>query len=380
MKKSRKISVFVTVALSLLFLACETPSSSSNNSGGSTQTTPANPEGGGNTPTSPNNPGNTPTTPTTPEGGGNTPTSPDNPGNTPTNPDNPEGGGGTTNPTAPKHEWIFVGNEITSEQHTATYDMISNSVSNYTYSYYNSSYDYKYTSMSQTSGTTTVCKGTEQESTTQTNSESKSVYSSSKNGNIINTLQQSYAKNNDSWELRLEYTTENYKNTWLTQSSHMKQHAYTIINNGDETQVPETESETNYTVELVSNSNGVEQYKVTPTSTPSDYSIYYFKNNIIHKVVKYYSNGVYSRSESIYTRPNNVQITDNLPDFVLLSYKYYDLQDNVVAEYEQTIEDVTLDETLGTLKIKTGQSTNTTTTYTYTTSTYKKMQVPFSNE
>lgn len=362
MKKSRKINVFVTVALSLLFLACETPSSSGNDSGSTN-----------------NGNGSTPTTPANPEGGGNTPTSPDNPGNTPTNPDNPEGGG-TTNPTAPKHEWIFVGNEITSEQHTATYDIISNSVSNYTYSYYNSSYDYKYTSMSQTSGTTTVGKGTEQESTTQTNSESKSVYSSSKNGNIINTLQQSYAKNNDSWELRLEYTQENYKNTWLTQSSHMKQHAYTIINNGNETQVPETESETNYTVELVSNSNGVEQYKVTPISTPTDYSIYDFKNNIIHKVVNYYSNGVYSRIERIYTRPNNVQITDNLPDFVLLSYKYYDLQDNVVAESEQTIEDVTLDETLGILKIKTGQSTNTTTNYTYTTSTYKKMQVPFSNE
>ena len=76
MKKSKKISVFVTLALSLIFLACETPSSSSNNSGGSTPTTPATPEGGGNTPTSPNNPGNTPTTPTTPEGGGNTPITP----------------------------------------------------------------------------------------------------------------------------------------------------------------------------------------------------------------------------------------------------------------------------------------------------------------
>ena len=141
MKKSRNISVFVTVALSLLFLSCETPSSSGNDSG------------------------------STNNGNGSTPT-------TPTNPDNPEGGGGTTNPSAPNYEWIFVGNEITSEQNTATYDMISNSVSNYTYSYYNSSYDYKYTSMSQTSGTTTVGKGTEQESTTQTNSESKSVYSS----------------------------------------------------------------------------------------------------------------------------------------------------------------------------------------------------------
>ena len=53
MKKSKKISVFVTLALSLIFLACETPSSSSNNSGGSTPTTPATPEGGGNTPITP---------------------------------------------------------------------------------------------------------------------------------------------------------------------------------------------------------------------------------------------------------------------------------------------------------------------------------------
>ena len=349
-----------------------TPTTTSPTTTTPTTTTPTSTTPTTTTPTTTTPTTTTPTT-TTPETTTPTTTTPT------TNPETPSGGGSATTPStpAPQYKWICVGSETNSEQHTATYDIVSNSSSETTYNYYNSEYNYKYMSMTQSSSTTITGKGTEQESTTQSANESKMIYTSSKNEDIINALQQIYAKNNGLWELRNEWKTDYYKNTWLKQKAKAKQYAYTITSNGVETQIPENETETNYTVELISNLNGIEKYKVTPISTPSDYSIYEFKNNIIQKVVQYYSNGVYSRSESIYTKSNNVLVQEKVPDFVLLSYKYYDLNENVITEYQQTLENVTFDEGTGILKIKTGKTDNTASNYAYTISTYKKMQVPF---
>ena len=127
MKKSRKISVFVTLALSLIFLACETPSSSSNNSGGST----------------------------------------------PTNPDNPNGGG-TTNSPAPIYEWIVTKQEYTQEAHQNNYDLEYSSISNYSYPTYNSKSDHSCISMGTTNQNQTL-----NGNNTQTETQSKTIYTNS---------------------------------------------------------------------------------------------------------------------------------------------------------------------------------------------------------
>ena len=177
MKKSRKISVFVTLAVSLIFLSCSNPSSSGNGSDSN--------NGGESAPTSTDNPGNTTTNPDNPSGTGDTP---DNPDNTPTNPDTPSGGsdtsdnpngGGTTNPIAPIYEWIVTKLEYTYEAHQNNYDLEYSSISNYSYPTYNSKSDHSCISMETTNQNQTL-----NDNNTQTETQSKTIYTYSLSNNI----------------------------------------------------------------------------------------------------------------------------------------------------------------------------------------------------
>ncbi len=353
MKKSRKISVFVTVALSLLFLACETPSSSGNDSDSTN-----------------NGNGSTPTTPATPEGGGNTPTSPSNPGNTPTNPDNPEGGGGTTNPPAPIYEWIYTKYESSREDHTASYDMTSSSVVNYNYLYYTNSNNYKYTSTTVSSGSTTV-NGV----TTPNQSETKIIYTSSKEGDTINGEQLYYVKENTVWSLRQESEVEYYKYaSWLTQSTHGISYPYTI--NGVE--ISGSESTKENTIVLLEHNGDIEKYKVTEES--GIYTICEFKNGKIQKRTTYRNDNSKS-TEAFYSQSNNTIINTYLPDYNVYHFKYYD-NDGTTLTSEITNELGNVVNNGNTIVINSTQTqtSNNTTYQTAITETYTKMQVPFSNE
>jgi len=351
MKKSRKISVFVTLAVSLLFLACETPSSSGNDSGSTN-----------------NGNGSTPTTPATPEGGGNTPTSPDNPGNTPTNPDNPEGAG-TTNPPAPIYEWIYTKYESSREDHTASYDMTSSSVVNYNYLYYTNSNNYKYASTTVSSGSTTV-NGV----TTPNQSETKIIYTSSKEGDTINGEQSYYTKENSEWSLRQESEMEYYKYaSWLTKSAHSISYPYTI--NGIE--IPRSESTTENTIVLLEHNGDIEKYKVTEES--GIYTICEFKNGKIQKRTTYRNDNSKS-TEAFYSQSNNTIINTYLPDYNVYHFKYYDT-DGITLTTEITNELGNVVNNGNTIVINSTQTTtsNNTTSQTSITETYTKMQIPFSN-
>ena len=178
MKKSRKISVFVTLAVSLIFLGCSNPSSSGSGSGSN--------NGNGSTPTSGDNPDTTPTNPGNPSGGGNTPV---------VNPD----------PETPKYEWICTKSETTQEQHANNVDMEYSSISEYNYSYYNDKNNYKYTYLT-TSSTKTTVNGTQ----TINNSETKGIYTSFIEEEVLKVNSSYYVKDGTEWSLRQESQVEYY--------------------------------------------------------------------------------------------------------------------------------------------------------------------------
>ena len=341
MKKSRKISVFVTVAVSLIFLNCSNPSSSGNDSGSN------------------NN-------------GGLTPTSPENPDNTPTNPDNPSGGGETpvVNPDIPVYKWLAIQSETTRKTSTSNYISDYYSTSDTTYIIYNDSQQ-KTMSVGLTNGITTTMLGTEYEQTSTTNTNSKNIITNTiAEDGYYNSSTEGYSKNGSEW-MQTGLTTSTYAKT--TNGYQFTQESYT--KNGEEFNLTSTII-TSY--ELISKSANKEIIKVSFSHSPTVYLIQEYENTKLSKSITYVNDK--KTSEITYIQPNNTTILERLPDFTLSISKTYDTNETLVSEYYQTLEDVIIDEAQNILTIKTGQSTNTDSNYTYTTTKYKKMQVPFSNE
>lgn len=372
MKKSRKISVFVTLAVSLIFLSCSNPSSSGNGSDSN--------NGGESAPTSTDNPGNTTTNPDNPSGTGDTP---DNPDNTPTNPDTPSGGSDTSdnpngdgdtqavtpNPETPKYEWIYTKYESSQQQQTDYYEMSSTSVSDYSYLYYTDKNNYKYTSTTVSLGSTTV-NGT----TTPNQSETKIIYSSSQEGDSIKGKQFYYVKENTEWSLSQESEMEYYKYaSWLTQSTHSILYPYTI--NGVE--ISGSESTKENTIVLLEHNGDIEKYKVTEES--GIYTICEFKNGKIQKRTTYRNDNSKS-TEAFYSQSNNTIINTYLPDYNVYHFKYYDT-DGITLTTEITNELGNVVNNGNTIVINSTLTTtsNNTTSQISITETYTKMQIPFSN-
>lgn len=347
MKKSRKISVFVTLAVSLIFLGCSNPSSSGSGSGSN--------NGNGSTPTSGDNPDTTPTNPGNPSGGGNTPV---------VNPD----------PETPKYEWICTKSETTQEQHANNVDMEYSSISEYNYSYYNDKNNYKYTYLT-TSSTKTTVNGTQ----TINNSETKGIYTSFIEEEVLKVNSSYYVKDGTEWSLRQESQVEYYDykkhGSQFAKRRYTKSYPYSI--NG--TEISGSESTTISTVELLNSNNNVEEYKVTYNSASNRYDIYEFKNKQIQKITLFIDGVI--NSISYYSSPNNSFLTENIPNYILCKTEIYN-NGTLYSESIETLEDVIHDNTQMVVKTKTEtinhQTGTSNTNCSYCNRTYKKLEIPFS--
>lgn len=332
MKKVRIISVFVTLALSIILFSCGNPNSSGNNS------------------SSTNN------------GGLNTSTSEDNTGSSPTNSDNPEGSGGITNPPAPKYEWINTKYECFQEAHQEGYDSVYTSTSDYNYLYYNTNFDYSRISIGVTNQNNTI-----NGEATQTETQGKSILTYYLSNNIITYNLSNYSKDNESWILASDLILETDQESGFNK----KQISHTYNNN-----VVVNETIYEYSIELLSNDGETKRYKQIQTNqTPTIYSIREIKNGKCQKSQTYNMNDVL-QSELIYFISNNETFNERLPDFYLSTQKIYN-NGNLYSEYSQQITIITFDENK--LVFEIAYSTNTTTNFQKFKYTYEKKQIPFSN-
>jgi len=357
MKFSKKIGYFAVVFLSFTIIGCSNPGNTpvipiQTGTNGANPTTPANPESP-TTPTTPAQP-ESPATPTNPE----TPatTQPENP-TTPTTPNSPTT---PTNPEAPEpqYTWIMTRMEIESKTDSSEY----NYSADYTYSYYNSEFDCKNTSISA-SETKVTLNGTLTNSSTNT----KSVSTFSQTGNNIINEEKRYTKDGSTWGLSVELRRVYYKNYSLLSSSYSK------------TYPAGTETLTNKTIEQLDNSNGIERYKVTDPSITTYYFVYEFVNNKIQKIIQYYTDSNKKISETDYIYSNNSILQSNNIELALTQSKNFDSNEQLTIQINQTLENVTLNAN-NTITVRLGSSANTSTNYSYTTETFTRIQVPLTQQ
>lgn len=368
---SKKFFYFAVVFFSFAIISCSNPGNTpvipiqtgTNGANPTSPATPAQPESPA-TPTNPETPATTqpenPTTPTTPE----TPNTPTGGETTPTNPETPENGEATTTPEspAPQYKWIMTLNEMESQVQSGTYSNVSNTTSNYTWSYYNSDFDCSYTVISE-ANTSITNNG----NTTNQSSNTKNVLTYSQTGNDITWLSNLYTSNGNSWVLSSESNTVYYKNVYLMKSNYNKTYPAGI------------ETTTNYTVEQLYNSNGTERYKITYSDTIPYYSICEFINNKLQKQTYYNSETDKKTSETEYIYSDNNILVENSIEIVLTQSKSFDNNEQLIFQSNTTLENVILNAN-NTITVRLGSSTNTTTNYSYTTETFTKMQVPFTQQ
>ena len=368
MKLLKKISLVTAIILSFAILGCTNSSDGSSNSNdngttsptsSSSPETPATPETPEEpeTPAEPGNPSGE--TPTTPEG-----TDPETSGDNPENPEEPE------NLDEPTYKWLSIRNESITKQDEATVYRDYNGSTEYNYSYYTDSRDYKQTGISTYNDELISGRGTEWENSSITNETSKSITTCVKEGTGYTSTTDRYIQNGNEWELDTRQTTircETTEGYTLTINSYSK--------NGSELELSSTAVNS---YELLSKDNDVEIYKMTMSASSPFYYIYEYKNDIIIKLTIYVNDK--KSSEIIYQQPDNQIIKDRIPNFTLSTTKSFDTDGNCVSESCQTLEDVILNESQNTLTIKTGSSTNSESNYSYTITTYKKMQIPFVGE
>lgn len=350
MKLAKKICCLSAIVLSLAIVSCSNPSDTPSNSG-------SNGTGTQTTTTTTTTPTTTPTT-TTP-----TTTTPTTTTSTTTTPTTSEGGSSTTIPSTPEtpepqYKWIMTHLETESQGDSYT----SSSSTNYTYSFYNSDFDCSNTSIS-VSNTSISVNG----NTTSTSSNTKSVSTYSKTGNNITRVANNYTRNGNSWDLTSETSTVYYRYYSLMSSNYNK------------TYPSGTETTTNYTVELLDESNGIERYKVIYPAEYGIYCIYEFANNKIQKQINYFSATNKKNSETDYTYSDNNILVENNIELALTQTKTYDNNEQIISQLNTTLGNVTLNAN-NTITVVLGNSTNTATNYSYTTEVFTKMQVPFSQQ
>ncbi len=362
MRKIKLLATVTALALVISLIGCSTPNSSgnTNNSSSSSGNNNSGSGDGGNG----NGSGDAGTgagTGTGTDGGSGT--------GTESGGGNGTGGGSTVNPTL-QYEWISIRGESTSKIDNSQTYRDYNSTSDYSYSYYTDSLDYKRICISAYSDEIITSRGTEWEDSTITNQTSKSINTCVKDGTGYISTTDGYIQSGDTWELNSRQTSTRCETTngyTLTTKTYSK--------NGNNWELAST---TVYSYELLSKENDVEKYKMTVSSTSSFYYIYEYKNDILIKQTIYANDK--KSSEIIYQQPNNQVIKDRIPDYTLTTTKNYDTNGNCVSESYQTLEDVILNEAQNTLIIKTGNTTNTNSNYSYSIITYKKMQIPFSQQ
>lgn len=275
------------------------------------------------------------------------------------------GGGSTETPTL-QYEWIQVKTESFNKIEMSNYSYEGTTINNYSYDYYNSEFDNKLNLMMSTSSNT-VSNG----NTSSGNSETKIISIPSKTGDKITVMNYQYNKSGSNWKKTSEILVEYLKYYSLIQKQNIK--FYDNSGNVYNESINENE------IELISSENGLEKYKVTPKPASNYYTIYELKDNIVQKEIQY-QNGkkTYERTKII---PNNIFIKTNLRNFRLENYKTFDAEGNVSSETEEVIESVTNSENEVVIKYK-PQTLTGTSSYTqkWTISTYKRIQVPFSNE
>ena len=350
MKFSKKIGYFAVVFFSFAIISCSNPGDTpvipiQTGTNGANPTTPTNPE----TPatTQPENP-TTPTTPETP----NTPTGGETTTTSPANPESPE----------PQYKWLLTHWENESQSNSSSYTSTSNSTMNYAYSFYNSDFDYGITTIYELN-----MNFTSNGNTTNTSSNTKTVSTCSQTGNNITIHLNNYTMNGSSWVLSSESSSVYYKYTQLLSS------------NNTRTYPAGTETTTNYTVELLDNSNGVERYKVTYPAEYGIYCVYEFANNRIQKQILYSAATDKKSTETDYIYSNNSILQSNNIEIALTQTKQFDSNEQLTTQTNQTLENVTLNAN-NTITVRLGSSTNTSTNYSYTTETFTRIQVPLTQK
>lgn len=354
MKKIKFLAVVIALALVISLIGCSTSSSSGNPDNSNSSSGNTNPDSGD-----------------TENGNGSDGTGTVTSGGAGADGDSGTGsgtGGGTT--VTPQYEWLSIRAETIYKTDESTTYRDYNQMADYSYSYYTDSLDYKQTTIDTYIDELITGRGTDWESSSITNRTSKSIITYVKEGTGYISSTDSYIQNENTWELNSRQTTTRCDST----------NGYTItINtytkNGNDWELSST---TVYSYELLSKENDEEKYKMTMSASSPFYYIYEYKNNILLKQTIYANNK--KASEVIYQLTDNQIIKDRIPDYTLTTTKSYDTDGNCVSESCQTLEDVILNEAQNTLTIKTGNSTNTNSNYSYSTITYKKMQIPFSQQ
>ena len=368
---SKKFFYFAVVFFSFAIISCSNPGNTpvipiqtgTNGANPTSPTTPAQPESPA-TPTNPETPATTqpenPTTPTTPE----TPNTPTGGETTTTSPETPENGGATTTPESqePQYKWIMTRLEMDLRSNSDDYTNNSSYSVDYTYSFYNSDFDCGNTNIAEINSTV-IANG----STTTTSSNIKSVTTYSQSGNNITISTSNYTRENSTWVLSSESRNVYYKNVTLLSSSYTKSYP------------AGTESTTNYTIELLDNSNGIERYKVTYPSPINYYMVAEFINNKVQKTINYYTESNKKMSETDYIYSNNSILQANNIELALTQTKGFDSNEQLTTQTNQTLENVTLNAN-NTITVRLGSSTNTSTNYSYTTETFTRIQVPLTQQ
>ena len=244
-------------------------------------------------------------------------------------------------------EWIYFGMEMNVYQETETFIYEYQSSTIKEFSYYNSENDCKFTLFSNSRTKKII---TETNDFTISDTESKSDYTYSQNGDDITCLFKTYSKSDNEWQLINETETIFYKNTMFT------------LKKDDN-------------IEKIYSENDCERYKIS--TTPTSYSIYEFKDNLLYKILNY-SEGILT-IENDYSAPNNPILQENIPSFMLNSSKTYDSQGNITQEKSWTIQDVIFDNYSNSIKIIAQQiqtigNIQQVLTYTWI---YKKVEIPF---
>lgn len=239
------------------------------------------------------------------------------------------------------YKWLCT--QIEDSYENTETSQISKSCTEYKYLYYNSAYDYK-------------C------STIYGDIKSINIYS--KEEENIYVMDYTYKKNeNNEWELQGESNSVYYK------------YLYYLLKKSSSKSENGRVTEHEYTIELLADENGVETYKRAQSSDSLYYSVYEFSDNRLQKIISYNSNGY---SETIYSQPDNSIVQKYYPNLLLGNFKSYNSNGEIISETQEYLEDVILDESQNTLKVKVKDERDSSTTYIIRT--YKKFKIPFSNE
>ena len=355
MKKFRIINILPIFLMFLVFYGCENP--------GSENLTPIN--SNGNTSTT-NNSTTSPTeTPTT------TPT--DNPSTTPTTSPNtpntpittPADENTNTSGTENKYEWIQTKKELSFYQQSTDFTSNSSTITDYDYSYFNSTYDY---SRVQTSNQNQTTNQNGNITTVEFQYKMNTIYSNSTETRTDNSS--SYTLKNNNWLKQSESLTEVDNESGFSKRLNSK--TYDL-----DTQALISQSTTEYSINLINDDGETKKYKQILTDNPTSYSINEIKNGICQKQQFYDLSGNLT-AEIIFSEPNNNPIKERVPDFMIANQKAFN-NGNLLYEYSQTINNVTYDENELKFDVETRyeypEGTTTTLIDKYT---YKKFQIPFS--